>query len=138
MSRTPVTTDAIVRHAVRVGRCFRRRRWRALRALDFIRGRGPTHPRDLEAEMGFGRVVNYWGGQSSATTHLLDQMHHRGLIRVVTRESGTRVYEAVSHPPADDSPEARTERAWALLDQRASAASMSAASFASSGSTAER
>jgi len=89
---------------------------RARRALELIRGRGPTHPRDLELEMGFGRVVNYWGGQSSATTHLLDGMHHRGLVRVVTRQSGIRVYEAASHPPADDSPAARTERAWALLD----------------------
>ena len=30
-----------------------------------------------------GRVTNYWGGSSSATTHLLDAMHYGGWLRVV-------------------------------------------------------
>ena len=29
-----------------------------------------------------GRVTNYWGGSSNATTHLLDLLHYRGLLRV--------------------------------------------------------
>ena len=36
------------------------------------------------------RVTNYWGGSSNATTHLLDGMHYRGLLRVVRREAGIR------------------------------------------------
>ncbi len=89
---------------------------RAQQVLDFIRGRGPTHPREVEAALGHGRVKNYWGGMSNATTHLLDGMHHRSLLRVVRRESGTRVYDAVERAPVDDSPEAREARAQALVD----------------------
>jgi uncharacterized protein len=89
---------------------------RAQQVLDFIRGRGPTHPREVEAELGHGRVKNYWGGLSNATTHLLDGMHHRSLLRVVRRESGTRVYDAVERAPGDGSPEARAVRAQALVD----------------------
>ena len=33
-----------------------------------------------------GAVKNYWGGSSNATTHLLDAMHYRGLLRVARRE----------------------------------------------------
>ena len=43
-------------------------------------------------------------------------MHYRGLLRVARREAGIRIYEAVEHPPADDSPAARAERAAALLE----------------------
>jgi len=91
-------------------------RQRAAALLDFIRGRGPTHPREVEAEFAHGRRINAWGGSSSATTHLLDGMHYRGLLRVARRESGVRVYEAVEHVAVDASPEARHARATALLD----------------------
>ena len=37
-----------------------------------------------------GRVTNYWGGSSNATTHLLELMHFRGLLRVVRRDAGIR------------------------------------------------
>ena len=60
--------------------------------------------------------TNAWGGSSTATTHLLDGMHYRGLLRVARREDGIRIYEAVEHPPADDSRAARAERAAALLE----------------------
>ena len=98
------------------------RRWdaatrrRAAALLDFIRSRGPTHPREVEAQFAHGRRINAWGGSSSATTHLLDGMHYRGLLRVARRESGVRVYEAVEHVAVDASPEARHARATALLD----------------------
>jgi len=91
-------------------------RRRAAELLDFIRARGPTHPREVEAQFAHGRRVNAWGGSSSATTHLLDDMHYRGLLRVARRESGVRVYEAVEHVAVDASPEARHARATALLD----------------------
>jgi uncharacterized protein YcaQ len=62
------------------------------RLLEFIRERGPVHPRQVDDHFSLGTVTNYWGGSSSATTHLLDAMHYRGLLRVVRREGGVRVY----------------------------------------------
>ena len=64
----------------------------ARRLLKFIRDRGPVHPREVDVHFALGTVTNYWGGSSSATTHLLDAMHYRGLLRVVRRDAGIRVY----------------------------------------------
>jgi uncharacterized protein len=89
---------------------------RAADVLAFVRENGPVHPRLVEQHFAHGRVKNYWGGSSNATTHLLDGMHYRGMLRVKRREGGTRIYEAVTHPPADDSPAGRTRRAAALVD----------------------
>lgn len=89
---------------------------RAQRVLELVRARGATHPRDIEAELGHGRVKNYWGGTSNALTHLMDRMHRLSLLRVVRRDGGTRVYEAANHAPADESPAGREKRARALLD----------------------
>ena len=63
-----------------------------------------------------GRVQS-WGNTNTlnASTALLDGMHYRGLLRVVRRDTGTRVYEAIAHAPADDAPAARHERARQLL-----------------------
>src|SRR5262245_52469652 len=44
--------------------------------LDFIRERGTAHPREVDEHFAHGRVTNYWGGSSNATTHLLDAMHY--------------------------------------------------------------
>lgn len=100
-----------------------RRRWdaathrRAAEVLAFVRERGPTHPKDVLAEFAHhGRVAGYWGGTLNASTQLLDSMHYRGLLRVVRRESGTRIYAAIERAPLDDSPEARLARARALLE----------------------
>ncbi|MCE9657406.1 MAG: winged helix DNA-binding domain-containing protein [Burkholderiales bacterium] len=89
---------------------------KAAEVLEFIRAHGPTHPRLVDAEFAHGRTVNAWGGSSNATTHLLDGMHYRGLLRVARREAGTRIYEAVEHPPAEIGREARLARATALLE----------------------
>ena len=91
-------------------------RRKAAELLDFIRARGPTSPREVEEHFAHGRRINAWGGSSLATTHLLDDMHYRGLLRVQRRENGTRIYAAVEHPPADDGRDARVARANALLD----------------------
>ena len=91
-------------------------RRKAADVLAFIRAHGPVHPREVEQQFAHGRVKNYWGGSSNATTHLLDGMHYRGMLRVKRRDGGTRVYEAVTHPPADDSPDGRARRAAALVD----------------------
>ncbi|HTM02746.1 MAG TPA: crosslink repair DNA glycosylase YcaQ family protein [Vicinamibacterales bacterium] len=63
------------------------------RLLEFIRVHGPVHPRQVDDHFSLGTVTNYWGGSSSATTHLLDAMHYRGLLRVARRDAGIRVYE---------------------------------------------
>ncbi|MDI4632978.1 YcaQ family DNA glycosylase [Pelomonas sp. V22] len=94
------------------------RKRHAEQLLDFVRQNGPTHPKELlEAFAHHGRMPGYWGGELNVSTQLLDGLHYRGHLRVKRRDSGTRVYEAISHPPADDSPEARRARAQALMDK---------------------
>ena len=65
---------------------------RAQAVLAFVRERGAVHPREVDARFSPGRVTNYWGGSSSATTHLLEAMHYKGLLRVARREQGIRIY----------------------------------------------
>jgi uncharacterized protein YcaQ len=76
------------------------------RVLDAVTERGQAHPDDLAAAIGAARERNAWGGQSRVTTLALDELHHRGLLRVLRRDAGVRVYEPASadEPPA---PEAR-------------------------------
>ena len=66
-------------------------------AQTIVRDRGEVHPREVDEHFALGTVTNYWGGSSSATTHLLDQMHYRGLLRVVRRDAGIRVYAVHEH-----------------------------------------
>jgi uncharacterized protein YcaQ len=89
---------------------------RAAAVLEFVRERGRVHPRDVEERFAHGKVTNYWGGSSNATTHLLDGMHYRGLLRVVRRDRGIRVYsvEEPSEPVRD--PAVRRARVDALVD----------------------
>ncbi|MBK5296888.1 MAG: YcaQ family DNA glycosylase [Vicinamibacteria bacterium] len=68
------------------------RKARAALVLEFVRERGAVHPRQVDEHFAHGTVTNYWGGSSSATTHLLEHMHYRGLLRVMRREKGIRVY----------------------------------------------
>lgn len=86
---------------------------RARAVLDFIRERGAVHPREVDAEFDHGSVINYWGGSSSATTHLLENMHYRGWLRVVRRENGIRIYGPHQHGPA---PQGATGRR-AVIDE---------------------
>ena len=69
--------------------------------LEFVRERGAVHPREVDEHFSHGTVKNYWGGSSNATTHLLEAMHYRGLLRVARREKGIRIYSAHRHelPP---------------------------------------
>ncbi len=73
------------------------RKKRAFQILEFVRERGVVHPREVDAHFDHGRVTNYWGGSSNATTRLLDAMHYQGLLRIVRREAGIRVYAAHEH-----------------------------------------
>jgi uncharacterized protein YcaQ len=68
--------------------------------LEFIRERGSAHPREVDDHFSHGTVRNYWGGSSNATTHLLDAMHYSGLLRVMRREDGIRIYAAREHAVA--------------------------------------
>jgi uncharacterized protein YcaQ len=68
------------------------RKARAALVLEFVRQRGDVHPRQVDEHFAHGTVTNYWGGSSSATTHLLEHMHYRGLLRVTRREKGIRIY----------------------------------------------
>lgn len=73
------------------------RKNRAQLVLDFVRERGVVHPQEVGKRFSHGKVKNYWGGKSNATTHLLDAMHYQGLLRVVRREAGIRLYAAHEH-----------------------------------------
>lgn len=83
------------------------RKKRAEALLAFVRERGVAHPRDVDAHFSHGRTTNYWGGTSTATTHLLEHMHYEGLLRVARREGGIRIYAAREQ---DASPIDRTTR----------------------------
>lgn len=65
-----------------------------------LRAGGDGHPRAIErALVSHGpraALTNAWGGQSSATTRMLDVLHYRGLLRVVRRDRGVRVYGLTS------------------------------------------
>ena len=90
---------------------------RAQAVLDFVRERGSVHPRDVDAQFRHGRVRNWFGGSSSASTQLLDGMHHRGLLRIARRDGGVRVYapREATPPPADAAE--RAARQDALVDR---------------------
>src|SRR5262249_46071394 len=92
------------------------RRRRALELLEFVRERGAVHPREVDAHFAHGTVKNYWGGSSNATTHLLDAMHYRGLLRVARREAGIRIYAEHRHGPEPRDETERRARLDGLID----------------------
>ena len=92
------------------------RRKRAALLLEFVRERGEAHPREVDEHFPRGKVRNYWGGSSNATTLLLDAMHYRGLLRVVRRESGIRIYTAHQHGLGPADADERRARIDALVD----------------------
>jgi uncharacterized protein len=92
------------------------RRKRAELLLEFVRERGVVHPRQVEEHFSHGKVANYWGGSSNATTHLLDDMHYRGVLRVVRREAGIRLYAAHQHEAELIDKAVRDARIDALVD----------------------
>jgi uncharacterized protein YcaQ len=92
------------------------RKRRAQEVLDFVRERGEAHPRDVDLHFAHGTVANYWGGSSNATTHLLDGMHYRGLLRVARRDSGVRVYAIREQTPGPADAATRRAHLDALVD----------------------
>ena len=84
--------------------------------LDFVAERGAVHPREVDEHFAHGTVRNYWGGSSNATTHMLDGLHYRGLLRVARRDNGIRVYRIHRHEPAPRDELTRRARLDALVD----------------------
>jgi len=92
----------------------RKRQARAV--LEFVRERGGVHPREVDEHFSHGKVRNYWGGTSNATTHLLAAMHYRGMLRVTRRDGGVRIYAAHEHGPEPADATACAGRIDALVD----------------------
>src|SRR5262245_41787579 len=70
-------------------------RWKKAHAvLEFVKENGVVHPREVDEHFAHGKVTNWFGGSSNASTQLLDGMHYRGLLRVARREGGIRLYAA--------------------------------------------
>lgn len=88
--------------------------WRQAEAvLAFVRERGVVHPREVDAQFAHGKVRNWFGGASNASTQLLEGMHYRGLLRVARREGGVRLYAARDATPEPADPVAAMD---ALVD----------------------
>jgi uncharacterized protein len=96
--------------------CLGPRRKRAQILLDFVRERGVVHPQEVDEHFSHGTVRNYWGGKSNATTHLLDAMHYEGLLRVVRRAAGIRLYAVHQHGGGPADKNERRARIDALVD----------------------
>jgi uncharacterized protein YcaQ len=92
------------------------RKKRAQMLLEFVRERGAVHPREVDDHFSHGKVRNYWGGSSNATTHLLAAMHYRGMLRVARREGGIRVYATHQHGAEPGDKAERRARIDALVD----------------------
>jgi uncharacterized protein len=89
-------------------------RWTQAHAmLEFVREHGAVHPREVDAHFAHGKVRNWFGGSSNASTQLLDAMHYRGLLRIARRDGGVRVYAAREAGPAAADPVAALD---ALID----------------------
>lgn len=82
-------------------------RWAQAEAvLAFVQERGAVHPREVDAHFQHGKSKNWFGGNSNASTQLLDGLHYRGLLRVAGRDSGVRTYALRVQPPEPDDPAA--------------------------------
>jgi uncharacterized protein len=87
------THDLLHPRAARV-KWNKSRMTKAMAVLEFVRANGVVHPREVDAEFLHGKVTNWFGGSSNASTQLLDGMHYRGMLRIARREGGIRMYAA--------------------------------------------
>ncbi|WP_237724774.1 winged helix DNA-binding domain-containing protein [Deinococcus alpinitundrae] len=91
--------------------------------LAYAQAHGEVHPRTLEQVFGKIRVGNAWGGSSNAATRSLEGLHRRGLLRVVRREKGVKVYgpaqthagQSGSDLPSTHAPLSAQERADGIV-----------------------
>jgi uncharacterized protein len=100
----PRSTQRIM-HPRRARTEWPRSRWKQAQAvLEFVQSRDEVHPSEVDAAFKHGTTKNWFGGNSRASTQLLDGMHYRGLLRVARRKAGTRLYAlplADEQGPAD-------------------------------------
>ena len=84
--------------------------------IEFVEMRGAVHPREVEQHFAHGKVENYWGGSSLATTQMLGELHYRGLLQVARREKGIRLYRTHRHESAPLDKAAQRARIDGLVD----------------------
>jgi uncharacterized protein len=92
---------------------------RAHSVLEFVRERGTVHPREVDEHFSHGKIRNYWGGTSNASTRMLETMHYRGMLRVARRQSGVRLYAVHQHGAEPENATERIARLDALVDAAA-------------------
>jgi len=80
-----------------------------------VRAHGVTHPRDLGRTLGKVSVGNGWGGNSAATTRMLEALQYRGKLRVARREGGIRLYDLAQPRPRPRAASVRTREIFMLL-----------------------
>jgi hypothetical protein len=76
----------------------------AREVLAFVREAGVVKPAEVDSRFNHGRVTNWFGGNSKASTQLLEAMHYKGMLRVARREWGQRLYEVRVHEPSELNP----------------------------------
>jgi uncharacterized protein len=112
----PAPVQALMHPRVAAMRWSPARKKRVADLLAFVSAHGEVHPREVDRHFAHGTVRNYWGGLSSATTHLLDAMHYAGLVRVARREGGIRIYAPQAREAETLDRDARAARIDALID----------------------
>jgi uncharacterized protein len=96
----PRSTHALMHPRTPRKRWSKSRQYKADAVLEFVRAHGVVHPRDVDAHFKHGRVRNWFGGSTNASTQLLDEMHYRGIVRIASRAGGARLYTAREATPA--------------------------------------
>jgi hypothetical protein len=113
----PRATQRLMHPRSAFGKVWTASRWKQAEAvLEFVRARGSAHPDEVDAEFSHGRTKNWFGGNSRASTQLLDGMHYRGLVRIVRRDSGIRVYAAAPRHAEPEDAAATEACVDALID----------------------
>jgi hypothetical protein len=87
----------------------------AARIVAHIRAHGVTHPRDLHRVLGKASIGNGWGGNSAATTRMLEALQYQGKLRVARREGGIRLYDLAPPLPRSRASAARAREIFTLL-----------------------
>ena len=112
----PLTQQALMHPRTATAHWNAATKRQAQAVLDFVRERGMAHPREVDLHFAHGRVTNWFGGSSSASTKLLEAMHYRGMLRVARREAGIRLYAAHEFESAPLDVAERETRIDALVD----------------------
>jgi uncharacterized protein len=68
------------------------------KVLSFVeRSAVPVAPQEVQAQFGKQGLINGWGGQSQATTRVLEYLHRTGKLRVACRDKGIKLYASAAH-----------------------------------------